>query len=71
MALKDWQKETFNTNIKNLYRWTKYGRWPTISVDLAHGIWYVYLNSDFDNEKFKSKSKSQALKFAKQYMRTH
>ena len=76
MALKDWKKiqikGTINPNIFGYKKGLK-----TIIIEKYMNIWNVNIYSDYGwtsqtreaSESFKTKS--QALKFAKQYMRKH
>ncbi len=70
MALKDWNKVGINY-------WKRYH--PTelelkIFRNMSTGIWNVTVKKFFSNYYFvdkKFKTKTQALRYAKSYMRTH
>ena len=75
MALKDWKKDKIGLGMP--YSWHN----KKIDMDVSifepnwyNGImnsWSVSLESDSIDKSITFKTKSQALKFAKSYMRTH
>ena len=75
MALKDWKK-TSNMGIKDyiVYKSQRYvGLTLEISKNTNTDKYIVYTNNRHNISKLKEgiKTKSQALKFAKEYMRKH
>jgi len=72
MALKDWKKETkkkkfihfSNRKNESLYIWKTH-----YSYESLRGRWHVDASRMKSQKNFKTKS--QALKFAKSYMRKH
>ena len=71
MALKDWKKigKPWNKWGDTIYKNKKDSRFIQVSYYGYTHDYIVYFNT-FENTRH-FKSKSQALKFAKSYMRTH
>jgi len=70
MALKDWKKIGNYWRKNNGYRLYIYiGEYPTLRLRKYRV--YIVDNSGTRFVKLQNVSKSQALKFAKSYMRTH
>lgn len=71
MALKDWKK--LKATSPSIFTWNKWtGRtnkqvdvWKPTRLDTEYSVWTSA------NKQSKFKTKIQALKFAKAYMRTH
>lgn len=69
MALKDWKKDKgWILGNKHGIGYIKKGYYLAIVPDRIADNWKVYIN---DKLKFYEGNKSQALKFAKVYMRKH
>ena len=74
MALKDWKK-TEETNSQIIFQYKKL-KYLYVEIDYNNytpNIWVVDVRTYQDKHIYKKKcdSKSQALKFAKSYMRAH
>ena len=72
MATKDWKLETDNEEL-NLMNFYKKSTKSIIAVWKDYGAWHfnVKINNRWNENDKPFKTKSQALKFAKSYMRTH
>jgi len=72
MAIKDWKKIPIRRNLlnKSLSKWGK-GK-KVISIEKYIGRWIVSIYAYKENSKDKLfKTKSEALAYAKAYMRKH
>ena len=72
--VKDWKK--FEPEFSELYIWHNKQKGVNIGIDIDDEKriykYRVFLDEDYDTKKIKSfKTKSQALKFVRDYMRKH
>ena len=66
MATKDWKKQN---SYRNQYSWKKGDKLLVVLSDnFTNPYWYIVIDG---NRRGHFKTKSQALKFARAYMRKH
>lgn len=76
MALKDWKKNKLSSSIRVFYNKNPDLQLEILAPQYFHTdtVWKVWVYRFWSSDKIENvafKTKSQALKFAKSYMRTH